>query len=555
MNFYKLVLFCFLLTHVFSQENDTTLIRLKTTLNKVTTDTTKVEAMLELGEYQLDRDFNKAEAYFTEGLELIKNKKKGIYKNYKAALHVQLGVVNRRKADYPRALRYYIDALKYYIKINDTTKIADVYHNMGLVYRYQKEHRKAIEHYQKAIALKTLAKDTFGLGAGYNMLGVSYRQNKQLDSALICYREAKKYFNAIESEEDLYRVKGNMAQLYLAKKNYKKSIELNLNNLSYYTKINNRLSMCVTNYNLSDVYKKTKEWKKSLKYINASIKIAEVEGFNERISVGYRRKSFLNSKMGDFEDAYQNYRKFNRKSDELFNLENEKKIQALELNYEFEKQKQTDSLRYEQEKREVALIAASATSKKRLYFILLLITSLGGVIIAFLIKRNYQQRTLMQTESYENEKKILNQEIKSKEEDVKRLIADNSMRQAFKENLLETIKKEVIHEDPKKIKESLNSLLTKLRLQINTENKLSGLQEKIDAANKVFDANLQNQFPALTKGEREVCALVRLNLSIKEIMTIRNVSSDSVKSMRRRIRKKMNIPQDIELEKFIQDLV
>ncbi|MEW7278276.1 tetratricopeptide repeat protein [Aquimarina sp. 2201CG1-2-11] len=552
---YISLLFCFLIGYVFSQENDTTLVRLANSLDLAIEDTTKVKALFEIGKYQLDRDFNMAEGYFNQGLDLIKDKNDNKYKNYRSAFYIQLGVVNRRKADYPSAINFYIKALEHYTTTKDTSKIADIYHNMALVYRYQKEHSKAINHYKKAIKLKKSVKDTFGLGAGYNMLGVSYRQNKQLDSALICYREAKKHFIAIESEEDLYRVKGNMAQLYLAKKNYKKSIELNLNNLSYYTKINNRLSMCVTNYNLSDVYKKTKEWKKSLKYINASIKIAEEEGFNERISVGYRRKSFLNSKMGDFEDAYQNYRKFNRKSDELFNLENEKKIQALELNYEFEKQKQTDSLRYEQEKREVALIAASATSKKRLYFILLLITSLGGVIIAFLIKRNYQQRTLMQTESYENEKKILNQEIKSKEEDVKRLIADNSMRQAFKENLLETIKKEVIHEDPKKIKESLNSLLTKLRLQINTENKLSGLQEKIDAANKVFDANLQNQFPALTKGEREVCALVRLNLSIKEIMTIRNVSSDSVKSMRRRIRKKMNIPQDIELEKFIQDLV
>jgi len=91
-------------------------------------------------------------------------------------------------------------------------------------------------------------------------------------------------------------------------------------------------------------------------------------------------------------------------------------------------------------------------------------------------------------------------------------------------------------------------------LQIDTENKLSGLQEKINYINKSFDAKLQELYPELTSGEREVCALLRLNLSIKEIMTIRNVSSDSVKSMRRRIRKKMHIPSDIEIEKFIQSL-
>ncbi len=65
---------------------------------------------------------------------------------------------------------------------------------------------------------------------------------------------------------------------------------------------------------------------------------------------------------------------------------------------------------------------------------------------------------------------------------------------------------------------------------------------------------LQQSYSELTKGEREVCAFLRLNLSIKEIMTIRNVSSDSVKSMRRRIRKKMNVRSEIELEKYIREL-
>ncbi len=155
---------------------------------------------------------------------------------------------------------------------------------------------------------------------------------------------------------------------------------------------------------------------------------------------------------------------------------------------------------------------------------------------------------------HENERKSLEHKIETKEEDIKKLIADNTMRLTFKEELLDKIKNDVVDTEPENIAKSLQSLTAQLKRQITTERKLSGLQEKIDQANKEFDHKLQEHYPKLTKGEREVCALLRLDLSIKEIMTIRDVSVDSVKSMRRRIRKKMSVPEGKELEQFIREL-
>ncbi len=548
-------LFLFLVSFFsFSQEKDTTLIRLQKDVNESVIDTSKIKAMLHLGEYQLKRDFDKAEAYFLDGLNHLQNKQENYYEPFRAALYVQLGVVNRRKANYPEAIAYYIKALRFYETQNNSSKIADVYHNIALVYRYQKEHQKAIAHYKKAIALKEMVKDTHGLGAGYNMLGVSYRQNKQLDSALICYRKAEEFFTTMDSKEDLHGVYGNLAVLYGVQKKYDQSIPLKKTNLKYYKKIGKRLSICVEYYNLSDDYKKMKDWQNSLKYADSSLQVALEEGFEERVSVAYRRKSYVYSKIGNFEDAYENYRKFNRASDKIFNLENEKKIQALELNYQFEKEKQADSLQFVLEKKEVELKAKAEASKKYIYLVLLLVTMLGAGAVGWLLRRNHQQRTKMVQLQYENERKSLEQKIETKEEDIKKLIADNTMRLAFKEELLHKIKKEVLDAEPGKMSKSIQSLTSQLKRQITTERKLSGLQDKIDQVNKQFDTQLQQLYPELTKGEREVCSLLRLDLSIKEIMTIRNVSVDSVKSMRRRIRKKMNVPEGKELEQFIQEL-
>ena len=52
----------------------------------------------------------------------------------------------------------------------------------------------------------------------------------------------------------------------------------------------------------------------------------------------------------------------------------------------------------------------------------------------------------------------------------------------------------------------------------------------------------------------EICNLIRMNLSMKEIANIRNTSVGAIRTSRYRIRKKMNIPKGKELEMVIQNI-
>jgi len=83
---------------------------------------------------------------------------------------------------------------------------------------------------------------------------------------------------------------------------------------------------------------------------------------------------------------------------------------------------------------------------------------------------------------------------------------------------------------------------------------LGTLEKTITDTDLDFEAKLAKQYPELTKSEREMCSLIRLNLSIKEIMAIKNTTTSSVKNYRYRIRKKLKIPKGEELERFIENL-
>ncbi|GAB3499898.1 hypothetical protein GCM10027341_24140 [Spirosoma knui] len=66
-----------------------------------------------------------------------------------------------------------------------------------------------------------------------------------------------------------------------------------------------------------------------------------------------------------------------------------------------------------------------------------------------------------------------------------------------------------------------------------------------------FFVKLKEICPDLTAGELRLCALVKLNLSLKESATILKISPDSVKTARYRLRKKLRIPEEQTLTDYL----
>ncbi len=502
--------------------------------------------MLNFAEEHYEYNFSFSKQLIEEAIQLIKNNGNEIDEQQLAKAYTFQAIIHRREGKYPEALELNLKAKSIYEKLNDSLHGSDIMHNMGMVYRSQKLHKKAITLYKEAIGIKEQLKDYHGIATGYNMMGVSFRQSKQLDSALICYQKARGLFESIDSFEDIQRVNNNMVALYRDQKKYDEAIDLATESIIRAKLENRKFSLATGYYNLSSIYKRLKEYKRSLNYADSALMIAKEENFRKRISTAYLRKSFLQHKLGDYKQAYFDYRKFNRHSDSIFNIENIKRIQALELNYKFQ-----------QEKNEVELLTKQEEAKKRLYRILFLITILSSLTIGYLAYRNYKNKARILEERIEKEKiqkELLDAKVKVSEEETRQLVADNTMRLTFKQELLDQIKSQILPQAEGKLKTKLNSLIAELQLQITTEGKFSDIQTKVAEVNKGFDARLRELYPSLTKTEREVCALLRLNLSIKEIMTIRNSSLDAVKSTRYRIRKKLGLSQGEELEGFIQGI-
>ncbi len=98
---------------------------------------------------------------------------------------------------------------------------------------------------------------------------------------------------------------------------------------------------------------------------------------------------------------------------------------------------------------------------------------------------------------------------------------------------------------------NLNRVIAKVEANIEAEADYRQFEDHFDAVHDNFLKNLKKQFPQLTPTDLRLCAYLRLNLTTKEIAPLLNISPRGVEISRYRLRKKMNLPHDLNLTDFM----
>lgn len=109
---------------------------------------------------------------------------------------------------------------------------------------------------------------------------------------------------------------------------------------------------------------------------------------------------------------------------------------------------------------------------------------------------------------------------------------------------------DAIDKDPLGAKQQLVLMKNDLR-QRSKDESWQRFNLSFSKVHKGFEQNLTAKYPNLTPTELKLSAFVRLGMPNKEIASILNLSVDSVKVSRSRLRKKLNITSGINLEVYL----
>lgn len=519
-------------------------------LKKNIPDSLRVQYLFKLSDRIGDQNIEESKAINFQVLAILNTMEDTNYKHTKMALiYDKLGVIERKTSNYEKALAYYLKGLAIKEEIKDSINIGRSYHNISMLFRFQKEYLKSKGYLKKAIDLRAKLNDSSKWATSLNMYGVLMSRLKKNDSALYYYNLAKTIY---KDDLKIASVNTNIASLHSKNKDYNTARLIYHENILIFKKHKTSLHQSGALISLARIYRKLNQHETALSYIKNAELIAINNGYKKHLSRIYLESYKITRDQKEYKKALDYYRTYKKYQDSIYDIQKAKRITTLELNYNHQKEKFADSIQFAHEKQSIEFRVAAEQSKNKFYLTLLLLSiTLTTSLSLWFYYRKKAAKNLINKQNLEKE--LLDERIKNTKFQSQKVIADKSMRLQYTEEFLSKIKG--IFKNTTAIQNpELQMLISELQSQTKIERKLEILEKNHADEHMDFEKQLIKDFPMLSKSERETCSLMRLNLSLKEIMSIRNVSMPSIKSSRYRIRQKLSVPKGIELEHFIQNL-
>ncbi|MEM6720790.1 MAG: 7TM diverse intracellular signaling domain-containing protein [Bacteroidota bacterium] len=141
------------------------------------------------------------------------------------------------------------------------------------------------------------------------------------------------------------------------------------------------------------------------------------------------------------------------------------------------------------------------------------------------------------------------QQVQNKEAEISKLLFESYHHLKSKRELVNDLKKTTYDDTI-----SIDKIINNLRSELLEDNQLNIIKNDIEQLNYDFIQRLKIQVPKLTQADLELCTYIRIGLNRKEIARLRHISIEGVKKARYRLRKKLELSADKDLENFLKDL-
>lgn len=467
----------------------------------------------------------------------------------------QMGVIYEQVGAYNEAQRCIRKSWEIAILRKDQSEIARNEHMFGIIFENLGNYKKALVYYNKAFKKKEYFDNRNSITAILGGIAACYKGLEMIDSALYYYNQGALYADTTNSK--LYR---DMSLAQIAIIYYENEVHLDsaitlLQQLLITSeKEGNMQAMAASLVYIGEIYTLQNKFPEALKTLTQALDICKKYNISEVLPDSYHAFAKLYSAQKQFNEAYLMLQKYISIKDSFTQIEENNQVYELQLLLEDEAKSRLLSEKdqkieiLEKEKRISYLTNAAYISGSTL-----IITIIVLILMKFRgdIKRNkaiYQ----MESEIMQNDIKTKEMELSYKNNNLTDFAFLISQKQEFIEEVLSKLK--TIKSKKEEKDQLLKETILYIKGQIMVDKNVTQLQNEVEKVNFEFFENLMQKFPGLSEKEKQLCGLIRLGLSNKEIALLRNISVGSAKTNRHRLRLKLGLHQNQDIRKFLNTI-
>lgn len=462
------------------------------------------------------------------------------------------------------ALERLHEAAKILEKTDLYFEIGKVYDNIAMVNAELGYEEKINEYGRKAIAYYAKLEDSVHLANAYANFGVSCKNLGQYDTAMYYYQESNNI--ARLSGDKLIMAKNllNMGNLYDIMGDPQKAKEYFLASLQICHDEGILLGEFFNNINLGDLELSEKEYDSAISYFRKAVKLGETYDF-DKLDVAYYNLHEALSEAGKYREALKYLRIHKEYQDSLFKAQKHQEIMELQTRFETQK-KEAQILKLTKQRQKDELLRAYL-------FLGIGVLIIMGLLIFIWIWRKHavaRQKALQlekENQQKHDQMEKLRLEKKLEHEEAERYRLD--LRVKEQQLVYQTLKQAGLAHLNKKVKDELSPFTHRLSRKKDQElfskkiqeiaresikEPLSDFEEMFKQMHDHFYEKLLEMSSDLTQNDLQMAALLRMNISSKEIAGLLNLAVETIERRRHTIRKKLNLSSDQNLVSFLISL-
>ncbi len=209
-----------------------------------------------------------------------------------------------------------------------------------------------------------------------------------------------------------------------------------------------------------------------------------------------------------------------------------------------------------EKKRQVELLEAKIENEKqkkqKLWLLIISITALSFIFLYAQRQRSQkerlQQEALLMQSEMENEKLRQSLEFKQKE------LASQIINMTNKNSLLSRLKTGLMDIKSRTPSNDLSALIRTIERGLESNTEWDNFYKVFKSIHSSFIGKLNALSDELTSNDIRLASLLKMNLSSKQISTMLNISEAGVKKARYRLRKKMQLESDVNIQDYLLSL-
>lgn len=499
-----------------------------------------------------------------------------------AIYHSNLAIIHYYLGDWEASVAGFKDALKLNEELGRREKVADGFANLANLYQMEGKHVESVDYYLEAIRIFEEIGLQNGVGTTIFNLANLYHQREEDSTAFDYFNQAELIFRAEKDSASLARSLSSKSVSYFNWKEYDQAeilldegliIAQNIGDTQAHMHILYKLGtlynyqgrteqaerslkqafdmaeeqqsgqhICWIKLELALSEKAKGNYTKGLQLLDESMQIAQEIGMGEYFHEISKIKSELLEELPDYRAALDTYKDYASQRDSLLTEKKNSRIAELQTIYETEKKD-----------KEIAILEKDAVlSQLRIYGMSAGLIAL--VLIGFLLLNQQRMKREKDREIFSQRQQIHEQQLQvahMEREQMAQELNSQVLNFCRKNEFLQGLKTDMKSLEEEKQGREIKNLIRKIDRDLKGDHDWESFLQSFSQVHPGFTYSLTQRYEGITPNEIRLASLMRMNLSGKEIAAMLNISAEGVKKARHRLRKKLSLEPEVNLQDFL----